>query len=184
MRTFHPSYNPEMAVRVLARVRKVVPETTLVIAGQDKGTQEVVRRLAQKLDVSDVVRFPGYLNTSAKVHEGQAADIFLNTNHVDNMPVSVIEACAMGLPVVATNVGGIPDLLTDNETSLLVPDDDDEAMAAAVLRLLRDPDLAGRLSANGRKLAERSSWEYVRPQWERLFATIVAASDGDVPSGL
>jgi glycosyltransferase involved in cell wall biosynthesis len=121
-----------------------------------------------------VVRFPGYLNMATKVREGNAAAIFLNTNHVDNMPVSVIEACAMGLPVVATNVGGIPDLLTDGETGLLVPDDDDQAMSGTVLRLLRDPELAGRLSANGRKLAERSSWKRVRLQWEQLFANVMA----------
>jgi glycosyltransferase involved in cell wall biosynthesis len=173
MRTFHPAYNPEMAIRVLARVQKVVPETTLVIAGQDKGTQDAVQRLARSLALDSVARFPGYLDMAAKVREGQTADIFLNTNHVDNMPVSIIEACAMGLPVVATNVGGISDLLTDDETGLLVPDDDDEAMAAAILRLLRDPDLAGRLSTNGRQLAQRFSWEQVRPQWEQLFAKLV-----------
>jgi L-malate glycosyltransferase len=181
MRTFHPSYNPEMAIRVLALVRRVVPETTLVIAGQDKGRQRAVRRLAQKLGVSDAVRFPGYLNMPAKLTEGSTADIFLNTNRVDNMPVSIIEACAMGLPVVATNVGGIPDLLIDHETALLVPDNDDQAMAAAVLRLLGDPDLAGLLSTNGRTLAERSSWEQVRPQWERLFNTLIEKSNDHGP---
>lgn len=177
MRTFHPDYNPEMAIRVLARVQKVVADATLVIAGQDKGSQEVVQRLARRLKVSDHVQFPGYLDVASKIHEGGRADIFLNTTRVDNMPVSVIEACAMGLPVVATNVGGIPDLLTDNETGLLVPDDDDEAMAAAVLRLLGDPDLAGRLSSNGREVAELSSWERVRPQWEQLFDRTVSGPD-------
>jgi glycosyltransferase involved in cell wall biosynthesis len=176
MRAFHPIYNPHMAVRVLAHVQKVVRDAALVMAGQDKGTQDDVQRLARKLGLDDKVHFPGYLDMLAKVHEGNAADIFLNTNRVDNMPVSVVEACAMGLPVVATNVGGIPDLLTDGKTSLLVPDDDDKAMAEAVLRLLHDPNLAGRLSANGRKLAERSSWEQVRPEWEQLFASVMAQS--------
>ena len=174
MRAFHPVYNPEMAVRVLAHVRKAAPEATLVIAGRDAGIQADVQRLVHKLGLDGAVRFPGYLDMAAKVREGNAADIFLNTNHVDNMPVSVVEACAMGLPVVATNVGGIPDLLTDGETGLLIPDDDDQAMAAAVLHLLHDPDLAARLSANGRRLAERSSWEQVQPQWENLFAEVMA----------
>jgi glycosyltransferase involved in cell wall biosynthesis len=174
MRAFHPIYNPEMAIRALAQVQKVVPEVTLAIAGQDKGRQASVQALAYKLGLGDAVRFPGYLDMAAKVREGNAADIFLSTNHVDNTPVSVVEACGMGLPVVATNVGGIPDLLTDNETSLLVPDDDDRAMAAAVLRLLHNEDLASRLSANGRKLAERFSWEQVRTRWEQIFADALA----------
>ena len=102
--------------------------------------------------------------------------MFLNTNRIDNMPVAVVEACAMGLPVVAANVGGIPDLLTDEETGLLVADDDDEAMAEAIERLIRDEDLAGRLSANGQQLAARSSWEQVRPQWEKVFAELTTPS--------
>jgi glycosyltransferase involved in cell wall biosynthesis len=178
MRAFHPAYNPEMALRVLARVRKVIPEATLVMAGPDKGTRDNVRRLSHDLGLDAAVNFPGYLNMAAKVREGDAADIFINTNHVDNMPVSILEACAMGLPVVTTNVGGIPDLLDDGETGILVYDNDDQAMAEWILRLLRNPELAARISANGRTLAERSSWEQVRPQWERLFSDVMSQSYG------
>jgi L-malate glycosyltransferase len=176
MRAFHPIYNPQMALRVLARVKKVFPNASLVIAGQDKGTLHHVQKLAEELRLDDAVRFPGYLDMAAKKEEGNGADIFLNTNRIDNMPVSVVEACAMGLPVVATRVGGIPQLLTDGETALLVPDDDDEAMAAASLRLLHDPALASQLSKNGRELARHSSWEQVRPQWERLLASVLTQS--------
>jgi L-malate glycosyltransferase len=176
MRSFHPAYNPEMAVRVLDRVGEALPEATLVIAGQNKGTEDDVKHLAHSLGLDGAVRFPGYLDMPAKLQQGNAADIFLNTNHIDNVPVSVIEACAMGLPVVSTNVGGIPDLLDDGETGLLVPDGDIEGMAAAVLRLIRNPDLAGRLSANARKLAESFSWEQVHPQWEKLFSEVMAQS--------
>lgn len=179
MRTFHPVYNPEMAVRVLGRVKEIFPDATLVIAGQDKGLQGDVERLAGRLRLHDAVRFPGYLDAVAKAREGSRADIYLNTNRVDNMPVSVIEACAMGLPVVSTNVGGMSDLLTDGETGLLVPDGDDRAMAEAVLRLLGDAALAERLSANGRKLAERSAWDRVRPQWDRVFAELMAGTAGN-----
>ena len=90
----------------------------------------------------------------------------------DNAPVALIEACAMGLPVVSTAVGGIPDVLQDGDTGLLVPDDDVEAMARAIVRLVSDSRLTGRLSANGRRMAGRSSWERVQPQWERLFAEL------------
>lgn len=175
MRSFQPAWNPEMAVRVLARVRQETPEATLVMAGQDQGTQAEVMRLARNLRLDGAARFPGFLDRAAKAREGDAADIYINTNRVDNMPVAVVEACAMGLPVVSTAVGGIPDLLTDGETGLLVPDDDDRAMSEAVRRLINDPELAGRLSAQGRRLAERSSWEQVRSQWEQLFGELVAA---------
>jgi glycosyltransferase involved in cell wall biosynthesis len=175
LRGFYPYYNPMMAVRVVSLLRSKVPGATLVMAGQDKGIELDVRRLAGDLGLDGAIRFPGFLDMEGKIREGNTADIFLNTNNIDNMPVAVLEACAMGLPVVATNVGGIPDLLRDNETALLVPDDDAEAMAAAICRLLDEPDLAGRLSANGRQLAECSSWERVSPQWLEVFAQVMGS---------
>ena len=169
MRAFHPAYNPFMAVRVLARLRQFRPEATLCMGGQDKGMQADVERLASELGVGRAITFPGFLNMEAKFREGNHADIFLNTNRIDNMPVGIVEACAMGLPVVSTSVGGIGDLLTNEETGLLVPDDDAEAMTHAILRLLNDAELAKSLSENGRGLAEKSSWLRVRPQWETTF---------------
>ena len=175
MRTFHDIYNPELAVRAFARVRRAYPEATLVMAGQDKGTRLRTQRYAAQLGVDDRVHFAGYLDSAQKIRAAGDADIFLNTNRIDNTPVSVIEACAMGLPVVATDVGGIPDLLTNHENALLVPDDDDAAMAAAIERLLRTPDLAGRLSRQGRALAESCSWERTTPQWEHLLQEVVTS---------
>ena len=124
------------------------------------------------------MRLPSFLGTERKLREGSAVDIFINTSHVDNMPVAVLEGGALGLPVVSTTVGGITHLLKDGETALLTSDGDVEAMVAAIQRLLRDPDLAGRLSTAGRRLAERSSWEQVRPQWEALFASLLIQADG------
>jgi len=176
MRTFHPVYNPLMAIRVLERLRADHPEATLNMAGQDKGMRAEVEQCARQRGVDKAVRFPGFLGMADKVREAAEADIFINTSHVDNMPVAVIEAGALGLPVVSTTVGGIADLLTDGETALLIRDDDAEGMVAAIRRLLKDPGLAGRLSAAGRRLAEKSGWEQVRPRWERLFSSLTDSS--------
>ncbi len=173
MRTFHPIYNPEMAVRVLHRVRRHHADATLTMAGQEKGLTEQVRALAASLGLADAVRFPGFLGPDDKAPVFDAHDIYLHTNHVDNTPVSVLEAAAAGLPVVATTVGGIPDLLEDGRTALLVPDDDDEASAAAVDRLIGDSELVSRLSANGHELAVVSDWAAVRKQWERVFDRVL-----------
>jgi glycosyltransferase involved in cell wall biosynthesis len=178
MRTFHPIYNPALAVRVLAALRAEFPGATLVMAGQDKGMEAEIRRLARTLGVDGAVRFPGFLDMAGKVREGSAADIFVNTSRVDNMPVAILEAGAMGLPIVSTTVGGIADLLRDGESGLLVPDDDADRMVAAIRGLLADPSLAARLSANGRALAECSGWERVRPQWESLFLSLGLPTDG------
>ncbi len=169
MRSFHQLYNPALALRVAAGLRAEYPDVTLVMAGQDKGSEIQVRSLARELGISDVVRFPGFLDKPSKAREGCDADIYLTTSRIDNMPVAVLEACAMGLPVVATRVGGLPDLLQDGDNGLLVPDDDPTAMITAVRRLLNEPKLAERLSINGRALAERAAWPRVRPLWEELL---------------
>jgi glycosyltransferase involved in cell wall biosynthesis len=170
MRAFHPLYNPEMAIRVLAHLKARLPEASLVMAGQDNGLQADMQRLATELGVHEAVRFPGFLKFEDKIREGGSADIFINTPHIDNRPVCVVEACAMGLPVVSTGVGGVPDLLTQEETGLLVPDGDVKAMADAVVRLINDEDLARRLSENGPRLAESSSPDNVSHKWRSVFA--------------
>jgi L-malate glycosyltransferase len=178
IRSFHPFYNPALALKVAAGLRVDYPETALVMAGQDKGLQGEMQMVARELGIADIVRFPGFLDRDGKAREGSAADIYLNTNHVDNMPVAIIEAGAMGLPVVSTRVGGVPYLLQDGENGLLVPDDDAPAMIAAVRRLLNEPELAKYLSSNGRLLAERSAWPTVRAQWEELFSDQLVSAAG------
>ena len=175
MRTFHEVYNPRMAVEVLVELRRSHPEATLTMAGQEKGLHAAVQDLARNRGLAGVIRFPGFLGPQDKTREFGDHDIYINTNRVDNMPVSVLEAGAFGLPVVATAVGGVPYLLRDGETGLLVPDGDVAAMAQAVRRLLDEPELAGRLSANGRRLVESCAWEPVRVQWEALFSEVVHA---------
>jgi glycosyltransferase involved in cell wall biosynthesis len=141
----------------------------LTLAGQDKGLLGETRSLAAAMGLNGAVRFAGFLDAEGKRREFAGHDVFLNTNRVDNAPVSVLEAAACGLPVVSTAVGGIPYLLRNEEEALLVPEGDAAAMAGAVRRLLDRPDLAGRLSAAGRQVAERSAWERVRPAWEDVL---------------
>lgn len=187
MRSFHEIYNPQMAVKVLASIKREYTEARLVMAGAEKGLEPEIEKLVEDLGLSESVRFPGFLDHNAKIREFSDADIFINTNHIDNMPVSVVEASAMGLPVVATCVGGIPDMITAGENGLLVPDDDVKGMADAIVSLLENEELAERLSTNGRNFAELSSWEIVKRQWETLFDEIGLKQKGreivDLPAG-
>lgn len=173
MRSFHPIYNPQLAVKAFAEVQRLYPQASLVMAGIDKGIENDVKNLAQTLGLKDSVRFAGFLDLKAKSREFSAADVYLNTNRIDNMPVSVIEAAALGLPVVATNVGGVPYLLQNGENGLLVADDDKKAMAEAILQLLSDARLTEKISRNGRLLAEKSAWKSVKVQWEMLFDEVL-----------
>jgi glycosyltransferase involved in cell wall biosynthesis len=99
--------------------------------------------------------------------------VFWNTNLVDNMPVSVLEAGASGLVIVATAVGGIPALVRDGTDGVLVDAGDDEAIARTVLELLDDPERAAALSQGGRAMAERSGWPQVHEQWRQELELIL-----------
>ena len=174
MRSFHSIYNPEMAIQVLAELHRTVPRATLTMAGVDKGLEDRIKRMAADAGLSSSVRFPGFLNAAEKSREFAAADIYLNTNRIDNMPVSVVEACAFGLPVVATCVGGLPYLITNRENGLLVPSEDVTAMTTAVKELLDKPDLTQGISLGARRLAEKSAWTHVRDDWEEILSKVLS----------
>ncbi|MEM9553858.1 MAG: glycosyltransferase family 4 protein [Acidobacteriota bacterium] len=176
MRTFHPIYHPRLAVEVLAALRRAGLAATLTMAGQDKGLEAACRERAAELGLGDVVAFPGFLDIEAKRRALDAHDVFLNTNRVDNTPVTVIEACAAGLPVVATAVGGLPDLLDDEVSGLLVAEEVD-AMAGAVRRLVAEPALVARLSRGARAVAEECDWPHVHERWRDLFERVAARSE-------
>ncbi len=173
MRSFHPIYNPQMAIDVFVLVKRKFPHATLVMAGVDKGLEADIKGSAIRAGLLNSVRFPGFLDEAAKRKEFSNADIYINTNRIDNMPVSVVEASAMGLPVVATNVGGLSHLISHRTNGLLVKDNDPNEMAAAIFSLLNEPTLAQSISKNGRRLAERSDWGAVRECWDGLFADIL-----------
>lgn len=173
MRTFEDIYNPEMAIETLVHLKKDFPEAKLTMAGKDQGLLDSVRLFAKQQGLEADVRFAGYLNLAGKQHEFANHDIFLNTNRVDNTPVSLLEAASCGLPIVATKVGGIPYLFSHEHNALLVPDNDAKSMAQAIKRLLCEPGLAKKISKNGREIAQSSSWTHVRKEWDNLISDLL-----------
>jgi glycosyltransferase involved in cell wall biosynthesis len=166
MRAFHWQYNPQMAIETLALLKESYPEASLSMGGPDSGELESCRELAARLGVGRSVRFLGFLTKERLLAEAERHDIHLHTNRIDNTPVTLIENMALGLPVVATRVGGVPHLVRDEETALLVGSEDACAAADAVTRLLSDSALAERLSRAGRRLVEeRFAWPAVRAAW-------------------
>jgi L-malate glycosyltransferase len=176
MRTFHKIYNPHMAVDVLGCLVHDFPNVLLTMAGQEKGCLDEIKAQVYEMGLESRVRFAGFLDATGKQAEFSKHDVFINTNRVDNMPVSLIEASAFGMPIVATAVGGIPYMIRDGENGLLVPDADANAMAGAIRRLIEEPDLVGRLSKNGRSFAEAHGWSAVLPMWKSLFQDVMGQS--------
>lgn len=168
VRALDTIYNPEMALQVLALVRNVYPDAELTMVGPYKSISEATWQ--KTLDRYGLpVTMTGKLTKSEWIDLSQGYSIFINTTTVDNMPVSVIEAMALGLPVVSTNVGGLPFLLENEKTGLLVPSNDAEAMAQAVIRLLNSEVLTELVSQNARQAIEKFDWEVVKGLWEEVL---------------
>lgn len=174
LRSFHDIYNPSLAPRVLALLKAEFPEARLTMIGRDKGdgSLQLTQETAVRLGVITSLHLPGPVSKTDVPGWLNQGDIFLNTTNIDNTPVSVLEAMACGLCVVSTNVGGIPYMLENESDALLVPPDNDEAIAAAVRRIITEPGLADRLSRNARRKAENFDWSVVFPQWQSLLANI------------
>lgn len=175
LRAFHSIYNPTVAPRVMARLNKDFPELRLMMIGPDKGdgSLQASQRVAAELGVTSEIKFISGVPKAQVPATLRQGGVFLNTTNEDNTPVSVMEAMASGLCVVSTNVGGLPYLLEDGEDALLVPPDDDAAMAAALRRILSDASLAQRLAANARRKVERFDWPAILPQWEEIFRSLL-----------
>lgn len=155
-------YDNATALRAFAQLRARYPGARLTIAGT--GPEEAaLRRLAVDLSVADAVSFAGRLSRDAMAALYRRASVVVNPSLADNMPNSVLEAMASGVPVVSTNVGGVPFLVRHEDTALLVAPGDDRSMAAALLRVTEDRELA--LGLRGRALADvrRYTWVEVAP---------------------
>jgi glycosyltransferase involved in cell wall biosynthesis len=97
------------------------------------------------------------------------ASVFLNSSNVDNMPISILEAFAAGLPVVSTNPGGIPVLVDHGRSGLLVERNDHEGLATAALQVIEDPALAAHLVSEGYREAQRFAWDNIFPELLRVY---------------
>lgn len=171
LRAFSEIYNPSLAPRVLALLQKDFPAIHLTMYGPDKGDGSLqdTQETAREAGVENRISFPGGIAKSEVPEKLNEADVFISTTNIDNTPVSVTEAMACGLPVVSTDVGGMPYLIDNERDGLLVAPDDAPAMAAAISRVLAEEGLAARLSRGGRDKAETMAWDTVLPRWEHLL---------------
>jgi glycosyltransferase involved in cell wall biosynthesis len=168
VRAFASIYNPPMAVKVLQKLQEKYPSASLTMVGPDKdGSLQTTKDFTDSIGVA--VNFTGQLTKEDWWKIASEHDIFINTTHFDNTPISVMEAMALGLPVVSTNVGGIPFLLTDKENALLVNDDDVSAMTDVICSLLEDQQKASDLTLNARHFIEQMDWNVVKEEWKRVL---------------
>jgi len=166
-RNLETHYGVDCVLRAFALIQQRFREATLTVAG-DGSCRNELEQLASELKLQGV-KFVGQIEHARVLSLYDAADVYLNGSLIDNQPLSLLEAFACGLPVVTTNAGGIPDIVTNDRTGFLVDCYDHEAMASAAIRLLEDQSVANRIIAEAREECRKYSWDAVREQWLELY---------------
>lgn len=170
VRALQDIYNPLMAIEVLVELKKTYPKARLIMVGPDKdGTFKRVESLTRSCNIEGGVKITGGLPKQVWLELAKEADIFLNTSKVDNSPISVIEAMALGLPVISTNVGGMPYIIKNELNGVLVQTK--EEMTLAVINLISNDKLYNTIVEGGKETAATYDSKKVAELWNDILTT-------------
>lgn len=173
VRSFSKIYNPELAILLFKKLKDTYPKASLCMVGPDAdGSLNTVKALAHQQHLT--VKFTGKLEKKQWVSLSKDYNIFINTTNLDNTPLSVIEAMALGLPVVSTNVGGMPYLIENELDGLLVQPNHASDMCSAVISLFNNSEKREQLIGNARKKVEKFDWIDIKSLW----ASALSANKG------
>ena len=166
-RSLEPLYNVRMAIEAFAIIKSKYPAARLEVVGA--GSEEVtLKDWVVKAGVPNVC-FHGAVPNESMPGYLEKADVILNPSNADNMPISLLEAFAAGVPVVTTNVGGIPDMVGSEEAALLVDPGDSTAMAQKVEDLLNAPQKVRSVTTRAKALSDQTSWDRVGRLWLEIY---------------
>lgn len=175
-RILEPLYNVDCILRAFQIVQGRYPEATLTIA-HDGVCRPALERLAGELGLQNT-QFIGKVPHDSVASLYDAADIYLTSPNIDCMPVSLLECFASGMPIVATNAGGIPYISKDRESALLVPINDHVALAERSMELIETDGLARKITLGGLEEVKKYHWEPVQSQWAALYEELAAGKAG------
>jgi len=177
-RALEPLYNIPCAIRAYQLVKEKYPRSELTVLGYGS-EEENLRLLVEQKHIAGVT-FTGRVERDEIGQAYSAHDVFLNSSSIDNMPVSILEAFAAGLPVVTTDAGGIPFIVTDRVNGQLVEVNDHVALAERIIELIEAPAEVRRLSAQGAEEIKKYRWNTVRAQWRDLYCRTIAAHSAPI----
>jgi colanic acid/amylovoran biosynthesis glycosyltransferase len=168
VRSFSKLYNPKLAVLIFKELKNMGYKTSLSMVGPDNdGSLFATKALVESLGLE--VTFTGKLEKKEWVKLSKDYNYFINTTNFDNLPVSIIEAFALGFPTISTNVGGLPFLIQSNVNGILVKPNDVEAFVNAILRLHKNENIRTRLIQEAITSSKLYEWDNVKAKWLALL---------------
>lgn len=173
--SLYPIKGPDVLLKTIPAIVEKNSNVRFVFAGGGNSQQYI--NMARDLGISNYVRFPGYLNQSEKLAYLQASEVFVLPSRMECFPLVCLEAMASGLPVIASNVGGIPDAIKDNENGLLIPPEDHQALSNSILMLLNDDKLRKDLGEKGSTKASHYSWAAIAEETVKVYCWLSNGSN-------
>jgi glycosyltransferase involved in cell wall biosynthesis len=175
-RNFEPLYNVECTLRAFGLVQHRFPDASLTLVGAGS-EDERLRHSASALGLQNV-RFEGRVSPDRIAEYYGSHDIYVQSPNIDNMPLSVLEAMASGLPIVSTDAGGVPTIVTHGKHGLLSPVGDADRLAGSILQLLANPEWSLSLAAAAYDAVQAYSWSNVRDRWIHLYRDVARGAVG------
>ena len=167
--------SPDLLVSAFARVLRAVPNAKLVIAGSGRERSRLIRQ-AERLNMNNSVLIAGQLERERVAQLMAAADVFVLPSAIESFGLALLEASAVGVPVVCSDAGGIPEVFRHEFNALLYPPGNDTAMAEAIIRLLRDKELARTLTANAMGTAGELTWDLAARCTSQVYEQVIQES--------
>ncbi len=175
-RNFEKHYGVDITLKAFAIIKGRYPDARLTVAGYGREGDNL-RRWVRRRGLEGV-SFVGRVEPDAMPALYDAVDIFVNASRIDNQPISILEAFAAGVPVISTPTGDIPTMLEQGRLGTLVPLDDVQALAGAVLAVLADSAPARRAARLARQRLRQYSWTVVGEQWLSLYTRVLSGGAG------
>jgi len=169
-RNLYPLYNVPCILRAFSKIQQKLPDARLIIAG-DGSQRASLESLVGELKLRNI-EFRGPVAPPKMNELYDEAHIFLNSSNIDNMPGSILESFACGVPVVSTSAGGIRWIVTHGKNGLLVPRNDHDGMASWAIRLIESPELADSIVRNAYDECSAYTWPAVREAWLAVYARL------------
>lgn len=164
-------YNIQCAVRAFAILQAKYPDAVLYVAGDGPEKQNIIK-LISELKLNNVKLLGNISNDLVPVYFDKS-DIFINTSNIDNMPGSILEAFASGLPVVSTNVGGIPYMVKHNESGLLAEANDHESLGKYLIEVVENEKKSLLMANSGYQYIKTLGWPDLKEMWCDLYKSLV-----------
>ena len=168
-------YGPDVLLRALSKVKKVIPDIVLNMAGEGEATTAITKMITD-LGLEKNVHLVGFIENDQLYDFYSQQHLMIMPSHKEAFGVAAVEASACGRPVIATDVGGIPEVLVDGTTGLLIPKGDHERLAEAIIKLASDADLMNRMGRAGYDFVSANySWDKSLDLMTELYERLIYA---------